>query len=84
MAREVIAKNKKEKGIGNQKSFLYDKHHVFLDLEWFLAEKNIIKDSELDEDPKLRRTNVKKTMSSGTNYRVSARDSDDDDDDTEY
>jgi len=54
------------------------------DLEWFLAEKNIIKDSELDEDPKLRRTNVKKAMSSGTNYRVSTRDSDDEDDDTEY
>jgi len=57
---------------------------VLSDLEWFLAEKNIIKDSELDEDPKLRRTNVKKAMSSGTNYRVSTRDSDDEDDDTEY
>lgn len=61
-------------------SSLTHTHVSLLDLEWFLAEKNIIKDSELDEDPKLRRTNVKKTMSSGTNYRVSARDSDDDDD----
>ena len=55
---------------------------MLIDLEWFLSEKGIVKDSELDEDPKLRRTNVKKAMSSGTNYRVSNnRDSDDDDDD---
>jgi hypothetical protein len=51
------------------------------DLEWFLAEKGIVKDSELDEDPKLKRNTVKKTMSAGTNYRVSTMNSDDEDED---
>lgn len=54
---------------------------IFLDLEWFLAEKGIITDSELDEDPSASRKNVKKsTLSAGTRYRVAAGDSDDDDD----
>jgi hypothetical protein len=52
-------------------------------LEWFLAEKGIITDSELEEDPKLNRNNTvrKPTMSAGTVFRTAARDSDDDDDD---
>lgn len=56
------------------------------DLEWFLVEKGIITDSELDEDPKLARgagASVRKpTMSLGTVFRTAARDSDDEDDDT--
>ena len=55
------------------------------DLEWFLFQKGIITDSELEEDPKLSSTSgsaskPKFTMSSGTVFRATnaALDSDDD------
>jgi hypothetical protein len=54
------------------------------DLEWFLVELGIITDSELEEDPKLTRGGGvgfrKGTLSAGTVFRTSARDSDEDDD----
>lgn len=52
---------------------------VTLDLEWYLYEKGIVKDTELEDDPKLSRTNVKKsTLSMGSVFRVSGMDSDED------
>lgn len=49
------------------------------DLEWYLYEKGIVKESELEDDPKLSRTNVKKSaLSAATVFRVSGMDSDED------
>ncbi len=55
---------------------------IYIDLEWFLVEKGIVTDSELQEDPREARESSRKGKGGGKLYGVSRRtglDSDDED-----